>query len=41
VQQYRRFKRQLPLLCRASKRKMSELSFWDYRGMVNAWLKNA
>jgi hypothetical protein len=41
VQQYRRFKRQLPLLCKASKRKMPELSFWDYRGMVNAWLKNA
>jgi hypothetical protein len=41
VQQYRRFRRQLPLLCKTTRRKMSDLSFWDYRGMVNAWLKNA
>jgi hypothetical protein len=41
VEQYRRFKRQLPLLCKLLKRNMAELSFWDYRGMVDAWLKNA
>jgi hypothetical protein len=41
VQQYRRFRTRLPLLCKATRRKMSDLSFWDYRGMVRAWLKNA
>ena len=40
VQQYRRFRRQLPALCRRTKRRASELTFWDYRGMVIAWLKN-
>jgi hypothetical protein len=41
VQEYRRFRKQLPLLCQTTRRKMSDLSFWDYRGMVNAWLKDA
>jgi hypothetical protein len=41
VEQYRRFRRQLPLLCKATKRKASDLSFWEYRAMVSAWLKNA
>jgi hypothetical protein len=40
VQQYRRFRRQLPALCRETRRIASELTFWDYRGMVSAWLKN-
>jgi len=39
VQQYRRFRRQLPVLCRAAKRNVAELSFWDYRAMVSAWLR--
>jgi hypothetical protein len=41
VQQYHRFRRQLPVLCKMTKRRASELSFWDYRGMVSAWLKEA
>jgi len=41
VQQYRRFRRQLPVLCKTARRNVSELSFWDYRAMVNAWLMNA
>ena len=38
VQQYRRFRRQLPTLCANAKRKVDELSFSDYREMVSAWL---
>jgi hypothetical protein len=41
VQQYRRFRRQLPVLCATARRNVSELSFWDYRTMANAWLMNA
>ncbi len=41
VKKYRRFRRQLPILCEKTKRQPEELSFWDYRGMVSAWLKNA
>lgn len=40
VEQYRRFRRQLPVLCKTTKRRAPELSFWDYRGMVSVWLKN-
>jgi hypothetical protein len=40
VQQYLRFRRQLPALCKRTRRTASELTFWDYRGMVIAWLKN-
>jgi hypothetical protein len=41
VQRYRRFRRQLPKLCKTTRRKVAELSFWDYRGIVSAWLKDA
>ena len=41
VQQYRRFRRQLPVLCKAAKRNVGELSFWDYRATVSVWLTNA
>jgi hypothetical protein len=41
VQQYRRFKRQLPVICRKTKRNAAKLSFWDYRAMVIQWLANA
>jgi len=41
VQRYQRFRRQLPLLCNTARRSVRELSFWDYRNMVKAWLKDA
>jgi hypothetical protein len=41
VEQYRVFRKQLPSLCKRTKRKAAELSFWDFRGMVSTWLKNA
>ena len=41
VQQYRHFRRQLPLLCKTAKRNVAKLSFGDYRAMVNEWLTNA
>ncbi len=41
VQQYRRFRRQLPILCATARRNVAKLSFGDYRAMVNAWLSNA
>jgi hypothetical protein len=41
VQQYRRFRRQLPGLCKTARRNVNELSFWDYRATVNTWLMKA
>ena len=38
LQQYRRFRRQLPTICVKAKRNVAELSFSDYRDMVTAWL---
>jgi len=38
LQQYRRFRRQLPTICVNAKRNVAELSFPDYRDMVTAWL---
>ena len=39
VQQSRRFRRQLTVLCAAANRSVAELSFSDYRAMVSAWLR--
>jgi hypothetical protein len=41
IAQYRRFRRQLPLLCATTKRNAAKLNFWDYRAMAKAWLENA
>ncbi len=38
VEQHRRFKKELPLLCATAKRNVADLSFWDYREMAKAWL---
>lgn len=38
VAQYRRFRRELPMMCFKARRKEAELQFSEYRGMVNAWL---
>lgn len=41
VDQYRRFRRQLPQLCVNMKRKVSDLTFNDYCEMLRAWLRIA
>jgi hypothetical protein len=37
--QYRRFRKELPSLCRSTKLRISELSFKDYCGLATAWLR--
>lgn len=41
VNQYGRFRRQLPRLCNTTKRKVSDLTFNDYCEMVRTWLSMA
>jgi len=38
VEQYRRFRRQLPRLCQKMKRQVTALTFGDYCEMVRVWL---
>lgn len=39
IQQYRSFRRQLPALCAKARRKVTELSFSEYRSMAVNWLR--
>jgi hypothetical protein len=39
VEQYQRFRKQLPRLCRSAKLRTSELAFKDYCELVAAWLR--
>ena len=39
IQQYRSFRRQLPMLCARLRRNVTELSFSEYRNMAAVWLR--
>ena len=39
IRQYRRFKNELPDLCRRAKLRVSEVSFKDYCDLVAVWLR--
>lgn len=39
IRQYRRFRRELPNLCRSARLQVNELSFRDYCGLVGSWLR--
>jgi hypothetical protein len=39
IKQYRRFRKELPSLCRRAKLRVSELSFKDYCGLIAVWLR--
>ena len=40
IARYRRFRKELPALCKRVMRTVSELSFWDYRDMMARWLED-
>jgi len=41
VARYTRFRRDLPRMCRALKRREQDLTFFDYSEMVSVWLREA